>query len=88
MSKYMSLIFLYEKTGKKKMLIAYLFVPICFLAAFLARVGPPAEAAPIMLVERGFMGIWDVAVFVAAILIMYYFLVSGLNGKKALKAVD
>lgn len=86
MSKYMSLIFLYEKTGKKKMLIAYLFVPICFLAAFLARVGPPAEAAPIMLVERGFMGIWDVAVFVAAILIMYYFLVSGLNGKKALKA--
>lgn len=86
MSKYMSLIFLYEKTGKRKLLAAYSFIPICFLAAFLAQAGNPAEAVSLMLMERGFGGILDVAFFVAAILLMYSVVVSSLNGKKALKA--
>lgn len=86
MSKYMSLFFLYEKSGKKKTLIAFFIIPICFLAVFLARVGDPSKAASLMLMERGFGGMWDVIAFVLANLLAYYFVVNALNGKKALKA--
>lgn len=86
MNRYMSLIFLYKKSGNKKIYIAYLIIPICFLTVFLTGIGPLSEATSFMLVERGFGGIPDVIAFIAVILLAYYFIISAVNDKKAVKA--
>lgn len=85
MSKYLSLIFLYNRASHKKMLLIIGAIPLCFLAIFLLRIGNPYEAGSYMLMERAFGGIWAILPFVAVNLIGLMTVSSSLNGKKAVK---
>lgn len=86
MNKYLSLIFLYNRAGYKKILLIVGAIPICFLAIFLLRIGNPYAAGPYMLMELAFEGVWAVLVLIAANLMGLIAVVNSLNGKKALKA--
>ncbi len=86
MNKYLSLIFLYNRAGYKKILLAAGAIPLCFLAIFLLRIGNPYEASSYMLMERAFGGVWAVLVLVAVNLTGLTAVVNSINGKKALKA--
>lgn len=86
MSKYLSLVFLYNRAGARKILLIASIIPLCFLAIFLVRIGNPADASSYMLMERAFGGVWGVLVIVAVYLLGYSAVVNAINGKKALKA--
>ena len=86
MNKYLSLIFLYNRAGYKKILLIVGAIPVCFLAIFLLIIGNPYETYSYMLMERAFGGIWTVLVLVAVTLMGLMSVVNSLNGKKALKA--
>lgn len=86
MNKYLSLIFLYNRAGYKKILLVAGAVPLFFLAIFLLRIGNPYAASSYMLMERAFGGIWAVLVLVAVNLAGLTAVVNSINGKKALKA--
>lgn len=86
MNKYLSLFFLYNRAGNKKILAISPVVPLCFFIVFLIRVGNPSEASAFLLMERAFGGVWGVLVFVTANLTAYYVVVNAINGKKAFKA--
>ena len=86
MSKYLSLVFLYNRAGSKKILLIASIIPLCFIAIFLVRIGNPAEASSYMLMERAFGGVWGVLVLIAVYLLGYAAVVNAINGKKALKA--
>ena len=60
MNKYLSLIFLYNRAGGRKLLLTAAIIPIGFILIFLIRVGNPYEAGSYMLMERAFGGIWAV----------------------------
>lgn len=86
MGKYLSLIFLYNRAGYKKILLLAGIIPLGFLAVFLFRVGTPTAADPRMLMERAFDGVWPVLLFIGVNLLGLLAVTNGLNGKKALKA--
>lgn len=86
MNKYLSLIFLYNRAGYKKLLLLVGAIPLSFLAIFLLRIGNPYEASSYMLMERAFGGVWVVLLFIAVNLMGLMTVVNSLNGKKALKA--
>lgn len=86
MSKYLSLIFLYNRASYKKILLIVGAIPLCFMAIFLLRIGNLYETSSYMLMERAFGGVWAVLVLVAVNLLGLISVVNSLNGKKALKA--
>lgn len=86
LNKYLSLIFLYNRAGSKKILLIAAAIPLCFLAIFYLRIGNPYEASPYMLMERAFGGIWSVLMFIAVNLMGLMTVVNSLNGRKAMKA--
>ena len=86
MSKYLSLVFLYNRAGSRKILLIASIIPLCFLAIFLVRIGDPTQASSYMLMERAFGGVWGVLVVIAVYLLGYSAVVNAINGKKALKA--
>lgn len=86
MNKYLSLIFLYNRAGGRKLLLTAAIIPIGFILIFLIRVGNPYEAGSYMLMERAFGGIWAVLPMIAACLLGLMAVADSLSGKKALKA--
>ena len=85
LNRYLSLIFLYNRAGHKKILLIAAVIPLGFLAIFLWKVGNPHEAEPYMLMERAFGGLWAVLLFLAVNLLGIMAVATSLNGKKALK---
>ena len=86
MDKYLSLVYLYNRAGYRKLLIIFLAIPICYLLIFLIRTGSPADASPFMLMERGFGGVPGILTLIAAALLVCSAIIDSINGKKALKA--
>ncbi len=86
MVKYLSLVYLYNRAGHRKLLIVSAAIPICYLLIFLIRTGSPTEASSFMLMERGFGGPVGILILIAAALLVYYVIIDSINGKKALKA--
>lgn len=86
MNKYLSIVFLYNRAGYKKLLLITGAIPLGFLAIFLFRTGNPYESDPYMLIERGFGGILPVLLLIAVNLLGMISVANSLNGKKALKA--
>ena len=86
MNKYLSLVFLYNRAGYKKILLIVGAIPLCFLAIFLLRVGNPYEASSYMLMERAFGGVWAVLPLIAVTLAGLMTVANSLNGRKASKA--
>ena len=86
MDKYLSLVYLYNRAGYRKLLIIFLVIPICYLLIFLIRTGNPSDANPFMLMERGFGGVPGILTLIAAVLLVYSAIIDSINGKKALKA--
>ncbi len=86
MDKYLSLIFLYNRAGYKKLLLLAGAIPLCFLALFFIRIGSPHETGSYMLMERAFGGILPVLIFIAVIVMGLFSVTNFLNGKKFMKA--
>ncbi len=86
MNKYLSLVFMYNRAGFKKILLSVGFIPFCLLIIFFVRIGNPQTAGAYMLVERAFGGIWPVLAFIAAMVIGIFAVSSALNGKNASRA--
>ena len=86
MSRYLSLIFLYNKAGYKRILFLIGLLPLGLLAIFFLRIGNPAESSPYMLPERAFGGIWAVLLLIAVNLLGILSVANAPNGKKELKA--
>ena len=85
MNKYLSLIFLYNRAGCRKILLIAVAIPLCFLIIFLLRTGSPYEAGSYMLMERAFGGAWAVLLFIAVNVAGLIAVANSLNGRKALK---
>ena len=83
MNKYLSLVFLYNRAGFKKILLSVGCIPLCLLLIFFVRIGNPQDASSYMLIERAFGGMWSVLAFIAAITIGIFSVSSALNGKNA-----
>ena len=83
MNKNLSLVFLYNRAGFKKILLSVGCIPLCLLFIFFVKIGNPQAAGSYMLVERAFGGMWPVIAFIAAITIGIFSVSSALNGKNA-----
>ena len=83
LNKYLSLIFLYNRAGYKKLLLTVGCIPLCLLIIFFVRIENPQVANSYMLVERAFGGMWPVLAFIAALTIGIFSVSSALNGKNA-----
>lgn len=83
MNKYLSLVFLYNRAGYKKLLLTVGCIPLCLLIIFFVRIGNPCETNPYMLMERAFGGMWPVLVLIATMLLGIMAVSSSLNGKNA-----
>ncbi|MEE0741913.1 MAG: hypothetical protein U0M21_06500 [Emergencia sp.] len=86
MNKYLSLVFLYNRAGYKKLLLLVSAIPLGFLAVFLFQIGNPYDAETQMLMERAFTGLLPVLLFIGVNLLGLLTVINGLNGRKALKA--
>lgn len=86
MSKYLSLISLYNKAGYKRILLLIGLLPLGLLVIFFLRIGNPVAASPYMLPERAFGGIWAVLLLIAVNLLGILSVANAPNGKKELKA--
>ena len=86
MGKYLSLVFLYNRAGYKKLLLLVSAIPLGFLAVFLFQIGNPYDAETQMLMERAFAGLLPVLLFIGVNLLGLLTVINGLNGRKALKA--
>lgn len=86
MSKYLSLIFLYNKAGYKRILFLIGLLLLGLLAIFFLRIGNPAAASAYMLPERAFGGIWAVLLLIVVNLLGILSVANAPNGKKELKA--
>lgn len=86
MNKYLSLIFLYNRAGHRKLLLITAAIPLCLLAVFLIQAGNPNEAGSYMLMERGFGGIWAVLLFIGVNLLGLSAVVNALKGRQDAKA--
>lgn len=86
MNRYLSLMFLYNRAGYKKVLIAAAAIPLSFAALFLIRTKNPGESGYYMMLEHAFGGVWAALLFVIIILAGLMSLVNSFNGKKAMKA--
>lgn len=86
MNKYLSLIFLYNRAGYKKILLILSIIPLSFLAVFFFQIGNPYAASSEMLVERALGGVLPVLLFIGANLLSMLAVTGSLNGRKDLKA--
>lgn len=86
MNKYLSLIFLYNRAGYKKILSIMTAIPIVLTVIGILRVGNPYNADPFMLVEHAFGGVFGVILLIAIVMGSLFTVVNSLNGKKDLKA--
>lgn len=86
MSKYLSLVFLYNRASHKKLLLIAGVIPVGFLAIFFVQIGNSYNANPTMFMERAFGGIVPVLLFILVNLMAVYAVANSLNGKKSAKA--
>ncbi len=85
MNKYLSLVFLYNRAGYRKLLLIAAAIPLGFLTIFLLQVGIPGDTDSFMLMERAFGGVWAVLLFLVVLVLGSWAVATSLHGKKAVK---
>ena len=86
MSRYFSLIYVYNRAVYKKLLAILAVIPMSFAAMLLVKTGALGNSDSFMLMERSFDGVVPVLFFSTINVIALMAVIGSVNGKKALKA--
>lgn len=86
MSKHLSVIYLYIRASRQRLLLILIAIPLSLACMFLCRVGAPAKGFDFMLLERGFGGMCSVIILIGAMICAMWATTNSLNGRKDQKA--
>ncbi len=86
MNKYLSVIFLYYRASRQRVLLALGAIPLLFVTLFLIQAGNPSVAGGYMLIEEGFGGIFVVLMLIGVMVVTLLAISNVLNDRNDLKA--